>query len=124
MTTNRDFAAANAKSLARLAMEPHTVRGVLRQMVEMMDKGDEPGAGSHWHLEATLALANEPDPDTDWHAEALMYSNALGKVKDWCDMQHPKRPFYYGNEVSSIECGCAECETKRRILAIIARNLK
>ena len=84
MTTTRDFAAANAKSLARLAMEP----------------------------------------DTDWHAEALMYSNALGKVKDWCDMQHPKRPFYYGNEVSSIECGCAECESKRRILAIIARNLK
>ena len=85
MTTTRDFAAANAKSLARLAMEP----------------------------------------DTDCHAEALMYANCLGKVKDFCmipkDHHRSVRERYlHPDEI----CECAECGCKRRILAIIAKGLK
>lgn len=32
------------------------VRVALAKMVEMMDSGDEPGAGSEWHAEAVAAL--------------------------------------------------------------------
>lgn len=85
MSTTRDFTAANAKSLARLAMEP----------------------------------------DTDWHKEADMYSEALGKVKDFCDIpkdhhRSMRERILHPNEI----CECAECTTKRRILAIIAKGLK
>ena len=83
MTTNRDFAAANAKSLAR------------------------------------LALAQLGEPPTDWHKEAQMYAECLGKVKQYCEQQHQ------GMETLGMgTCQCRDCETKRRVLRIITDSLK
>lgn len=36
------------------------MRKVLQEMVAMMDRGEEPGAGSNWHRAALEALAEQP----------------------------------------------------------------
>lgn len=59
------------------------------------------------------------EPETDWHEEAQMYANVVGKVKAFCERLHVASGQY-----SCFECLCLECETKRRIARIIADNLK
>lgn len=64
---------------------------------------------------------------TDWHEEAQMYAECLGKVKAFCEQQHTlgSRNFTPWSERGlANECRCAECELRRRVLRIIAQNLK
>lgn len=43
-----------------LAAQVEVLRKPLQSMVELMDCGDESGAGSKWHAEATTALSATP----------------------------------------------------------------
>jgi hypothetical protein len=115
------FLEANAAKLIQRAMNRPPIYKALCEMVEMMESGDAFGRGSPWYMKAKEALLAEPD--TDWHAEALMYSEALGKVKDFCDITHECFNWNHGQR-EQVDCGCIECQLKRRILAIIARGLK
>jgi hypothetical protein len=50
---------------------------VLKQMVDMMNSGDEPGAGSQWHTEAVAALR---EPFTASDLQAVIDRNNLATI--------------------------------------------
>jgi hypothetical protein len=74
------------------------------------------------HIKSLAKLAL--NPDTDWHEEAHMYAECLGKVREFCDMQHSRRETWWKTGFSAEPCPCPECTIRRRILRIIADNLK
>jgi hypothetical protein len=74
-------------------------------------------------LEANAAKLAKMAMDTDWHAEAQMYAECLGRVKDWCNQRHETWVWdSYGRH--QVPCQCLECGTKQRVQRIISDNLK
>lgn len=54
----RSLASSNqGRNITRLLEERAKLFTVLKEMVQMMDCGDEPGAGSKWHEKAKEAIA-------------------------------------------------------------------
>jgi hypothetical protein len=68
------------------------------------------------------------NPDTDWHAEAQMYADVVGKIKAFCDTEaHEVGLLNRRGELDLNQtrpCQCIKCQIKRRVLRIISDNLK
>lgn len=58
-----DLSDHQRKRITELQAQRDTLRGVLQEMVTMMDSGDEHGAGMEWHTAAKEALASVSDDE-------------------------------------------------------------